>query len=114
MCNRNHRGYWTKENCLKAAKLCNTRSDFKNLYSQAWRKCRENGWLDEAYSHMVIKTVVHRGYWQDYDNCFNAAKQCITASEFERKYPQAYRIARQKKWKKDYTWFVSGFDLAIQ
>ena len=87
MCNRNHRGYWTKENCLKAAKLCNTRSDFKNLYSQASRKCRENGWLDEAYSHMVIKTVVHRGYWQDYDNCFNAAKQCITASEFERKYP---------------------------
>ena len=112
MSNRNPRGYWTKENCLKAAKLCNTRSDFKNLYSQAWRKCKENGWLEEAYSHMVNLTAI-RGYWQDYDNCFNAAKQCITASEFGKRFNQAYRVALRNDWTKDYTWFVSGFDLVI-
>jgi len=55
-----------------------------------------------------------RGFWQNYDNCYNVAKQCVTASEFERKFPQAYKVARTKKWNKDYVWFVSGSDLAGQ
>lgn len=113
MSNRKPKYFWTKENCLKAAQLCNTRSDFKNLYSQAWRKCKENGWLEEAYSHMVTKSVI-RGYWQNYDNCYNAAKQCITASEFGKRFNQAYRVALRNEWNKDYTWFVSGLYLAIQ
>ena len=110
---RKPRGFWTKENCLKVAKLCNTRSDFQKKYPQAWKKCKENGWLEEAYSHMVVNTVI-RGYWQNYDNCYNAAKQCTTASEFGKRFPQAHRVALRNKWTKDYTWFVSGFVLAIQ
>ena len=113
MSSRNPRGFWTKEKCLEVAQLCKTKSEFKKTYHQAYRLCCKNKMLEEACSHMSCQTVP-RGYWQNYNNCYNAAKQCITASEFEKKYPQAYRTARLKKWKKDYTWFVSAYDLGNQ
>lgn len=113
MANHKPKGFWNKENCLKFASLCKSRSEFKKLYGQAWKVCRNNGWIDEVCSHMIQRSVP-QGYWQNYDHCYMVAKQCITASEFEKKYPQAYRVARTKKWNKDYLWFVSGFDLAWQ
>lgn len=100
-------GFWIREECFKAALNCGSRSEFKRRYSHAWDLCRKNGWLDEACKHMVPTTVVH-GYWQQYENCFNAARQCITPSQFERQFPQAYKVATKNNWKKDYTWFESG------
>jgi hypothetical protein len=45
------------------------------------------------------------GYWNDYDNCFNAAKKCSCSSEFASRYPGGYDKARVNGWLKDYTWF---------
>lgn len=110
---RKQRGYWTKENCAKAALQCKTRTEFKTLFSRAWSVSKQNGWLEDLYSHMV-SNATPRGYWQNYNNCYKAAKQCITASEFGKRFHQAYRVALKEEWTKDYTWFVSGFELAAQ
>ncbi len=106
-------GYWTKENCFWAALQCGSRSEFKLKYNQAWNICRIKGWLDEACSHMVRRTVKH-GYWQNYENCYKAASHCVTSSEFERSYPQAYKVSKDKGWNKDYTWFKPGRLIASQ
>jgi len=107
---RKPKGYWTKDRCINVAHLCFSRSEFKSKYNQAWNLCRQKGWMKEACSHMVNKSKP-KGYWQDYNICFEAAKQCITASEFERRFPQAYRVAIIKGWRNDYSWFQSGRDL---
>lgn len=110
MGDRKPKGFWTKEKCLEAALKCKTRTEFKTLYSRAWSVSKKNGWLDDFYSHMVSQTAL-RGYWHNYDTCYNAARQCITASEFGKKFNQAYKVALRNNWTKDYTWFVSGIEL---
>lgn len=46
-----------------------------------------------------------RGYWDNYDNCYNAAKECTSRMEFKKKYTAGYHKARKHKWLDDYTWF---------
>lgn len=46
-----------------------------------------------------------RGYWEHKDNCHNAAISCSSRSEFEKKYPQAYRNACE--WKLLDKWIPS-------
>lgn len=48
------RGYWTKERCKEAAKLCHRRSEFGKKFSTAYRISTNNNWLDEICSHMII------------------------------------------------------------
>ena len=107
--NRKPRGYWTKENCLNASSKCSSRSQFKKEYYQAWKTCKDNDWLDEACSHMEKSTSINGyGFWQDYDHCFSVASQCTSASEFEKRFPQAYKVAVKNNWRQDYTWFQNG------
>lgn len=44
------------------------------------------------------------GYWQNYDHCYEAAKECLYRSDFKRKYPQAYKTASKYGWIDDYDW----------
>lgn len=46
-----------------------------------------------------------RGYWDSYENCYNAAKECKIKSEFIEKYGRAYIVSVQNGWIKDYTFF---------
>lgn len=46
-----------------------------------------------------------RGYWNNYDNCYNEAKKCKTKGEFKTKYPCAYRNSRQNGWLDKFDWF---------
>ena len=48
------------------------------------------------------------GYWNNYENCFNAAKECKNRCELKRKHIGAYVVARKNKWLDDYTWFVKN------
>ena len=45
------------------------------------------------------------GYWNDRENCLNAAKGFKTVSEFRKKYPGAYIRSWKNGWLKDYDWF---------
>lgn len=106
------RGYWTdKSNCIEAALKCTTKTEFKKRYHQAWATCRKNGWSKEACAHMVSKQV-EKGFW-NYDTCLDAAMKCKTKTEFGKTYPQAYRVAHDNGWDKEYDWFPSKTELLL-
>lgn len=47
------KGYWNvKSNCIKAAKECNSPSEFKNKYGFAYKIVCKNNWFTECYKHM--------------------------------------------------------------
>lgn len=99
---------WDKKACINASKLCKTRSEFKKKYYQAWANARKYDW-EECFLHMENKCKPN-GYW-DYANCYNAAKECNTITQFMRKYPRAYDKSRQYGWMKQYIWFVDKREL---
>lgn len=45
------------------------------------------------------------GYWDNYERCYEAAKQCKSHKEFEKKFKGAYCAALRHGWSDDYTWF---------
>jgi hypothetical protein len=53
---------------------------------------------------MAHKEIKPRGYWDDYDNCYNEAKKYTSRTEFKKKSPGACKSARKHKWLNDYTW----------
>lgn len=53
---------------------------------------------------MAHKEIKPRGYWDDYDNCYNEAKKYTSRAEFKKKSPGACKSARKHKWLNDYTW----------
>lgn len=44
------------------------------------------------------------GYW-NYDNCFTAAKNCVSRNDMKTRYQAAYNSAIKNGWIDDYTWF---------
>ena len=64
---------------------------------------RRSGWLKD-YTWFEEKQKP-KGYWDNYENCYNAAKECKTVSEFVHMYNRAYIIAKKNNWLKDYVWF---------
>lgn len=48
-----------------------------------------------------------RGYWNNYDTCYEVAKECSYRAELKYKYPQAYWTSLKQGWINDYTWFIS-------
>lgn len=49
-------------------------------------------------------------YKWDEKSCYNAAKECKTRKEFEKKYFRAYYNSITNKWIDSYDWFISGLD----
>lgn len=93
---RKPHGYWDiKENCINAAKKCETKKEFAHKYNPAYNISRNNGWIDEVCSHM-IELKKPSGYWNIKENCVNAAKKCETRSEFMINYAGAYKSAKAK------------------
>jgi len=88
---------WTKENCKQAALKCKSRSDFEKKYSGAYRVCYKNKWLDEVCIHMEQK-IKPSNYWDNIENCKQAALECKTRTEFSKKYKGAYSACRRNKW----------------
>lgn len=46
-----------------------------------------------------------KGYWNNYDNCYNAALECVSKKDFSRKHRTAYISSLKNGWIDDYTWF---------
>ncbi len=49
--------HWNKEKCQEIALLYNNRTDFWKNSSSAYKKCRENNWLEEVCS--LIKQLTY-------------------------------------------------------
>lgn len=94
---------WNKKSCYDEAKKYTKYDDFYNLSATAYRVAKKNKWFDD-YTWLKRKRV-KRGFWQNYKNCYNAARECSNLSEFDRKYPGAYKSSNIHGWLKGYTWF---------
>lgn len=94
------RGYWQiKENCLKVARLCKSRSEFAKRYRGASASARVNGWYDEACEHMVLLRKP-RGYWTK-GRCLKIARGYKHRQDFrEGDYP-AYLASKRHGWVDD-------------
>lgn len=51
-----------------------------------------------------------RGYWDNYETCYEAARKCDSKTEFTKRFPTAYSQAIKvredgKRWIDDYHWF---------
>lgn len=98
-----HSGYWTKESCCEEARKYKTLIDFRKSSNSAYTIALRNGW-DKEYVWLE-RQLKPSGYWNNYNLCFEKAKECSSRSDFERKYPIACRWARKNGWIDDYTWF---------
>ncbi len=99
------RNKWSKRTCREEAKKYRTRAEFAKKSPGAYEVARSNQWLD-SYPWFEEKRKI-TGYWEDYKNCYDAALQCQTKSEFANKFSAAYLSARKKGWIKDYGWFLT-------
>ena len=97
-------GYWNNyENCFNAAKECGSKSEFVENYGSAYNSASKHGWLDD-YTWFVTNSKP-RGYWLNYDNCYNEAKMFDNRTDFANKCYGAYRSSLKNGWIDDYVWF---------
>lgn len=89
-------GYWTKERCLNVAKNYKYKKGLKENYSRAYSLICENGWLDEACSHMEKDIRVVK-IWSK-DNCRIEALKYETRKKFQIGSASCYQMCFRKKW----------------
>lgn len=94
---------WSKKTCSEEAKKYITKSEFSKNSGGAYNVARKNGWLND-YTWFEKKQKP-AGYWDIYDNSFEAAHECKTVSEFAKRFNRAYVTAKKNDWLKDYIWF---------
>ena len=98
------RDKYSYKRCYDAASKCKTNIEFCQAFNGEWQKAYKKGWIKDYIWFKEIKKP--NGYWKDYDNCYNAAKECATSKEFRLKYPNAYAYSRKMRWHLDYTWMT--------
>lgn len=102
---------WNKETCYEEAKKYKTLDDFISKSGSCYATACMNKWIDD-YTWLQRKRT-RRGYWQDYDNCYNEAKKYTTMTDFMRKSSGAYASALKKGWTKDYIWLKNKGQLSL-
>lgn len=103
---RKSRGYWNYETCYEAALDCKTRTEFDDRYHRAYTVSMENKW-DKDYTWFPTKgeSISKRQTKWTYEACYEAALDCKSRSEFQKKHSGAYKASAKNGWLDDYTWF---------
>lgn len=103
------RFYWTLEKSILEAELYSksgkTRAEFKRERHQAHKMLFNNNLLDNYFER---KHAIH-GTWKTYENCYMAAKQCNSKTEFQKQYPQAYKQSCNNYTENNIKW-IDTFD----
>lgn len=98
---------FTYDICYEQARLCKTRTEFRDYGNDAYRVALKNGWIKD-YTWFVDGKIVgadkRRKY--DYQTCYEEASKYNTIKEFEKGSHGACIAARTNGWMKDYTWFT--------
>lgn len=94
---------WTYDKCYQIAKSCKTKSEFKNEHRTAYSAAKYHKWLKD-YTWLIIDNRKPNGYW-NYEHCYEEAKKYETKHHFSLGCPQAYGVALEHNWIKDYVWF---------
>ncbi|MFA6089898.1 MAG: GIY-YIG nuclease family protein [Candidatus Woesearchaeota archaeon] len=79
----------TYENSKESAILSKTINELKEKYPSHYKTIYRNGW-HELINH--LKTKKPNGYWNNKQNCINAALTCTNRTEFSEKYSRAKSI----------------------
>jgi predicted GIY-YIG superfamily endonuclease len=96
-------GYWTKKNCIKHSKECNSRIEFRKKYRTAYEKTKINKWDKEVFKHFIdprAGRVAHNFKWTK-KLIRETAKKYTRRTDFERGAPGAYKIALENKYLDD-------------
>ena len=96
-------GKWNKKTCYQEAKKYKSRSEFEKGNASAYMRARKEGWLDN-YTWFEEKKQPN-GYWENYKNNYNEARNYKSRSEFQKGCVGAYEVALKKGWLDNYTWF---------
>jgi len=90
---------WTKEECyIEFLKFNNSRQEFKNGNSRAYRASLRNGWIDDFFGESTMRSVVS---WT-YDDCKEKALKCISRTDFFYKYNKEYKASTINGWLDDF------------
>lgn len=92
-------GYWDREKCLDAAKLCKTRTDYTTKYPGSYLSAKKNGWLDEILSGFE-EIRKPKNYWTK-ERCHDIALMCKSKVEFWEKFPGVASISLSNIWLDD-------------
>jgi hypothetical protein len=90
-------GYWTKDRVKQEAKNYCTRVKFQKSSSAAYQKACKAGWIDEACTHMEGLRKPD-GYWDDFKNIENEARNFNTRKEFQIGASAGYNTAHKNGW----------------
>lgn len=93
----NHK--WAKEECyIEFLKFNNSRQEFRNGNSKAYRASIYNNWLDDFFGESTMRTV---DSWT-YDECKEKALKCFSRTDFFEKYNKEYKASIINVWLDDF------------
>lgn len=98
---------FTYDICYEQARLCKTRTEFRDCGTNAYRVALKNGWIKDYTwfeDGKVVGANKRRKY--NYQTCYEEASKYNTITEFENGSHGACIAARTNGWMKDYTWFT--------
>ena len=97
---------WTYEACYEEAKKYKTRTEFHDKNNLAYKIACKNKWINDY--NWFIQKCKPRGYYNNYDECYNEARKYKSRTEFQYGCGSAYRWAKKNNWLDDYDWFDGG------
>ena len=87
---------WTYETCKEESKLHINKSLFRQFKYKAYKKSKEEGWLEEFYVFNSSDKKPN-GYWTK-EKCIEVISLCNTKKEFIDKYGGAFYSCRKNNW----------------
>lgn len=103
------KGYWNYDTCYEEAKKYKTRTEFARKSPGCYEKAQFNGWIDDYY-WIPKYEAKPKGYWNNYQKCYDAAYTCLTRTEFAKNFSTAYKISIKNNWINDFNWFKNGVE----
>jgi hypothetical protein len=93
---RKHTGGWSISEALEESKKYTSSSEFQKICGGGYKCLRKNNLLKVVFPKNLRE--IKEEYYNNKDNCRNAALECKTRSEFKKKYIGFYRVANENGW----------------
>lgn len=101
-----HNFMWTYNACYDAAKQCKCSTEFRTLYGGAYCAAHKNGWLKD---YIWFEKPTRESLKWDYKNTYEEAKKYNSRYSFSLGASGAYKVAKNRGWLDDYSWFEKSY-----
>ena len=102
---------WNHDTCYEEAKKYKSKAEFEKKASGAYNVARREGWLVD---YIWFKKPTHWNKKWNRDTCRREAAKYKSRGDFCENASGAYNVARKNGWLDDYSWFVSGKEIASE